>query len=727
MQGSSEQNSKTIKMFLKLKKINLKIATYKVLTFLFCIFLAVVVTVSLYTYNEFDPSIFTVNDDPPLNALGVLGSNLSSFLFVILGDASWFLPIFIIFLSRIVILNEYNFFKFVFRFFGLIFCIFILSISFTSVGFDSGIFGKTIVVKFRTLEKDINQYEKIILNINLFVFSFLLLISVSKTKLGFFIISYRLIKYFLRISKKLIFILFNREKFLQKKVRSTKKEISRNIKEAENKKPNYIFPSLDFLDDAKITKKYRGENINIQAKSLKRVLDDYGIKGTIINAKEGPIVTRHELEPAPGTRSSRIISLSDDIARSMSARSARVSVLYGKNALGIELPNKNIDLVFLKEILSSESFIKSEGLSIALGKDISGKPIIADLSKMPHLLVAGTTGSGKSVSINAMILSLLYKFSDFQCKFILIDPKMLELSVYEGIPHLLHPVVTDPRKAVFALKWAVKEMNERYKQMANLNVRNIESYNQIISKKEYKEGKLIKKMQIGFDSTSGRPIYHDKEIDISPLPFIVIVVDEMADLMLAAGKDIEVSVQSLAQKARAAGIHLILATQRPSVDVITGTIKANLPYRISFQVTSKIDSRTILGEQGAEQLLGKGDMLFMAGGGYTERIHGPFVSDQEILKVTNFIKSQGEPDYQHYITQGEDDDSDGFKNEEELDPLYDKALSLIKKERKVSTSFLQRHFAIGYNRAARIVDSFERQGIVSSANAMGRREVLIDE
>ena len=297
---------------------------------------------------------------------------------------------------------------------------------------------------------------------------------------------------------------------------------------------------------------------------------------------------------------------------------------------------------------------------IALGKDISGKPLVADLSKMPHLLVAGTTGSGKSVSINAMILSLLYKFSDTQCKFILIDPKMLELSVYEGIPHLLHPVVTDPRKAVFALKWAVKEMNERYKQMANLNVRNIESYNQIISKKEYKEGKLVKKVQIGFDSTSGRPIYHNKEIEIAPLPFIVIVVDEMADLMLAAGKDIEVSIQSLAQKARAAGIHLILATQRPSVDVITGTIKANLPYRISFQVTSKIDSRTILGEQGAEQLLGRGDMLFMAGGGYTERVHGPFVSDQEILKVSNFIKSQGEPNYQHYITQGEDDISDDF-------------------------------------------------------------------
>ena len=342
------------------------------------------------------------------------------------------------------------------------------------------------------------------------------------------------------------------------------------------------------------------------------------------------------------------------------------------------------------------------------------------------MLVAGTTGSGKSVSINAMIISLLYKFSHLKCKFILIDPKMLELSVYEGIPHLLHPVVTDPRKAVFALKWAVKEMNERYKQMANLGVRNIESYNKIISKKEFKDGKLLKKIQIGFDSTSGRPIYQNKEIEIKPLPFIVIIVDEMADLMLTSGKEIEVSIQSLAQKARAAGIHLILATQRPSVDVITGTIKANLPYRISFQVTSKIDSRTILGEQGAEQLLGKGDMLFMAGGGYTERVHGPYVSDQEILKVTNFVKSQGEPSYLHYITEGEEDESYEQKGEEDLDPLYEKALSLIKREKKVSTSFLQRHFAIGYNRAARIVDVFEKKGIVSSPNAMGRREILVE-
>jgi S-DNA-T family DNA segregation ATPase FtsK/SpoIIIE len=402
-------------------------------------------------------------------------------------------------------------------------------------------------------------------------------------------------------------------------------------------------------------------------------------------------------------------------------------VIYGKNAIGIELPNKNIEKVFLKEVLSSVDFFKKDGISLALGKDIAGKPIVTDLAKMPHLLIAGTTGSGKSVSINAMIISLLYKFSPKECKLILIDPKMLELSVYEDIPHLLHPVVTDPRKAVFALKWAVREMNERYKQMSSLGVRNIDSYNSIISKKQNKKETILKKVQIGFDSSTGKPIYQDKEIELTFLPFLIIVVDEMADLMLAAGKEIEVSVQALAQKARAAGIHLVLATQRPSVDVITGTIKANLPYRISFQVTSKIDSRTILGEQGAEQLLGKGDMLFMAGGGFTERVHGPLVNDKEIANITNFIKGQGIPEYQHHITEDiNNSNNEENSKDEENDPLYEKALALIIKEKKVSTSFLQRHFAIGYNRAARIVDIFEKKGIVSTANSMGRREVLIE-
>ena len=714
-------------MYIKLKNINLKVSLLKSLICLFFLLLGITSSISLYSYNQFDPSIFTVNDETPINILGFYGANLSAILFAIFGDASWLLCLFMIFLIRTTFLKEYSLLKIILRFFGVIIFVFMISISLTNIGFNSGIMGKTIIAKLMSYTSELKQYEKIFLNINLFIFSFFLLVLVSKNKTGVFIVTYKLIKYQMIAIKTLYLFIFNRRIITTKRNTRIKRNRFQENKIIKNEEKNFILPNLDFLDDPPPYKSHRNENMNLQAKDLRKVLDDYGIKGDILKAKEGPVVTRYELEPAPGTRSARIISLSDDIARSMSAKSARVSVIYGKNAIGIELPNKNIDTVLLKEILSDEVFGKSLGLSLALGKDISGKPLVADLSKMPHLLVAGTTGSGKSVSINAMIISLLYKFSYSQCKFILIDPKMLELSVYEGIPHLLHPVVTDPRKAVFALKWAVKEMNERYKQMANLGVRNIESYNQIITKKEFKDGKLIKKIQVGFDSTSGRPIYQNKEIEIKPLPFIVIVVDEMADLMLTSGKDIEVSIQSLAQKARAAGIHLILATQRPSVDVITGTIKANLPYRISFQVTSKIDSRTILGEQGAEQLLGRGDMLFMAGGGYTERVHGPFVSDQEILKVTNFVKSQGDPSYQHYITEGEDQDAEELTNEEEIDPLYEKALSLIKRERKVSTSFLQRHFAIGYNRAARIVDAFEKKGIVSSPNSMGRREVLVDE
>ena len=712
-------------MLAKLKSINFRVTFFKFIFSIFLLLFSLISFLSLYSYNEFDPSIFTVNDEDALNALGKFGANVSAVLFSIFGDASYLLPLSFILLIRIIIIKEYSFYKNIFRILLIVLCVFMISISLTQLGYNSGILGKITLAKLMSYTNKFKVYDMHILIANILVFSIFLLMLLSKTKKSFFMVLFLVIK-FLIGKLKIFFLLI----FFRKRLNNNKKNINKKpkvVKNLNNSIRDFVLPSLDFLDNAPNVKSYRGENINLQAKELKKVLDDYGIQGEILNVKEGPIVTRYELEPAPGTRSSRIISLSDDIARSMSAKSARVSVIYGKNAIGIELPNKNIDTVFLKEILSAEVFSISSGLSIALGKDIAGKPLIADLSKMPHLLVAGTTGSGKSVSINAMILSLIYRLSDTECKFILIDPKMLELSVYEGIPHLLHPVVTDPRKAVFALKWAVKEMNERYKHMANLGVRNIESYNKVITKKEYQDGKLVKKIQVGFDATSGKPIYQNKEIEIKPMPFIVIVVDEMADLMLAAGKDIEISIQSLAQKARAAGIHLILATQRPSVDVITGTIKANLPYRISFQVTSKIDSRTILGEQGAEQLLGKGDLLFMAGGGYTERVHGPFVSDQEIIKVTDFVKSQGSPSYQHYITAGDDNEIDHLENEVEIDPLYAKALTLIKKERKVSTSFLQRHFAIGYNRAARIVDSFEKKGIVSSPNSMGRREVLVED
>ena len=412
----------------------------------------------------------------------------------------------------------------------------------------------------------------------------------------------------------------------------------------------------------------------------------------------------------------------------MSAISARVAVIPGENVIGIELPNASRETVYLRELLGSADFERSTTqLPLALGKDISGAPVIADLARMPHLLVAGTTGSGKSVAINSMILSLLYRLRPDECRFIMIDPKMLELSDYDGIPHLLHPVVTDPHKAVVALKWAVKEMNERYRAMSNLNVRNIAGYNKRLSDAKAKGEQLTRTVQTGFDAETGQPIYEQQDLDMEALPMLVVVVDEMADLMLVAGKEIEIAVQSLAQKARAAGIHLIIATQRPSVDVITGTIKANLPTRISFQVTSKIDSRTILGEQGAEQLLGMGDMLYMAGGGQINRVHGPFVSEREVADVANFLRQQGEPNYLHAITEDTDGGSGGPGGDLDAgggDAFYDRAIDLVSRERKASTSFIQRHLQIGYNRAARIIEQMEAEGVVSKANHVGKREVL---
>ena len=706
-----------------LERSDLKVLGYKSLQVFVLLFLSIILFLGLGTYDEFDPSPFSVSDEQANNFLGRFGANFSSILFFIFGDASWLITFGFLMLIRIVIISEYKSSFIFLRFIIIFFTSFILSLSLELVSLNGGIFGKALMFKIKSIAlKHTSEYIYLYaVTINFIFFIFIFLINISKSINSFFTFIYKIFLFFF----KLIFILFKKLIFKKKKKLISKKK--KNFNKLENKQNTYFLPDLSYLEWEKLQFSKKTENIEQNAKELEKVLDDYGIKGEIINVTIGPVVTRYELEPAPGTRSSRVISLSDDIARSMSAKSARVAVIYGKNAIGIELPNKNIEKVFLKEILSSTDFYRKEGISLALGKDIAGNPIITDLAKMPHLLIAGTTGSGKSVSLNAMIISLLYKFSPKECKLILIDPKMLELSVYEDIPHLLHPVVTDPRKAVFALKWAVREMNERYKQMASLGVRNIESYNSIISKKQNKKETILKKVQIGFDSSTGKPIYQDKEIELTFLPFLIIVVDEMADLMLAAGKEIEVSIQALAQKARAAGIHLVLATQRPSVDVITGTIKANLPYRISFQVTSKIDSRTILGEQGAEQLLGKGDMLFMAGGGFTERVHGPLINDIEISKVTSFIKTQGIPEYQHHITEDINNSINEESNkDEENDPLYEKALSLIIKEKKVSTSFLQRHFAIGYNRAARMVDIFEKRGIVSAANSMGRREVLID-
>ena len=470
------------------------------------------------------------------------------------------------------------------------------------------------------------------------------------------------------------------------------------------------------------------DSLQENAEALEAVLNDYGIKGEIVSVKPGPVVTLYELEPAPGLKSSRVIALADDIARSMSAVSARVAVIPGKNVIGIELPNKNRETVHLRDLLSNKEYEKSKThLTLILGKDISGDPIIADLARMPHLLVAGTTGSGKSVAVNAMILSLIYRLPPERCKFIMIDPKMLELSIYDGIPHLLAPVVTDPKKAIVALRWVVREMEGRYQAMSKLSVRNIEGYNQRILEAKSRGEVISRRVQTGFDPETGKPILENQPLPMEPLPFIVVVVDEMADLMLVAGKEIEGAVQRLAQMARAAGIHLIMATQRPSVDVITGTIKANFPTRISFQVTSKIDSRTILGEQGAEQLLGQGDMLYMAAGGRISRVHGPYVGDTDVEKVVQFLKSQSEPNYIEDITIDNMSPELNFEGEEggEEDALYQQALALVYREGKATTSFIQRHLKIGYNRAAGLIEKMEEEGIISSPNHVGKREVLV--
>lgn len=467
------------------------------------------------------------------------------------------------------------------------------------------------------------------------------------------------------------------------------------------------------------------------ARLLESVLEDYGVRGQISNVRPGPVVTLYELEPAPGTKTSRVIGLADDIARSMSAVSVRVAVVPGRNAIGIELPNQVREMVLLRELLETSEYDKAGGLALALGKDIGGTPVMADLARMPHLLIAGTTGSGKSVAINTMVLSLLYRLTPEQCRLIMIDPKMLELSVYDDIPHLLSPVVTDPSKAVLALKWVVREMEDRYRRMAAIGVRNVAGYNQRIADAQARGEELKRTVQTGFDPETGKPIYEDQPIGDAALPFIVVIVDEMADLMMVAGKDIEGAIQRLAQMARAAGIHLIMATQRPSVDVITGTIKANFPTRISFQVTSKIDSRTILGEQGAEQLLGQGDMLYMAGGGRVSRVHGPFVSDEEVERVVATLKAQGIPNYLDAVTEevaegGEDGGpGGGLGGGESGNALFDQAVDVVARHQKASTSFLQRQLKIGYNRAANLIEEMEEQGMISRANHVGKREIFL--
>ncbi|MFL5033949.1 MAG: DNA translocase FtsK, partial [Microvirga sp.] len=503
------------------------------------------------------------------------------------------------------------------------------------------------------------------------------------------------------------------------------KRLSRDAQPSLLDGERYQLPPLQMLSEPKKSpvSTVSEDALEQNATLLESTLEDFGVRGEIINVRPGPVVTLYELEPAPGTKSSRVISLADDIARSMSAVSARVAVVQGRNAIGIELPNLKRETVYLRELLASQDFESTKHkLALCLGKTIGGEPVIADLARMPHLLVAGTTGSGKSVAINTMILSLIYRLKPEECRLIMVDPKMLELSVYDGIPHLLSPVVTDPKKAIIALKWAVREMEERYKKMSKLGVRNIDGFNQRVAEAKAKNEVIARTVQTGFDRDTGEAVYEDEIMDLEPLPYIVVIVDEMADLMMVAGKDIEGAIQRLAQMARAAGIHVILATQRPSVDVITGTIKANFPTRIAFQVTSKIDSRTILGEMGAEQLLGQGDMLYMAGGGRISRVHGPFFSDEEVEKVVRHLKTQGQPEYLEAVTAEEPTDEEGGAlfdstgmGSEGGGDLFAQAVAIVKRDRKASTSYIQRRLQIGYNRAASLMERMELEGIVGQA------------
>jgi S-DNA-T family DNA segregation ATPase FtsK/SpoIIIE len=537
---------------------------------------------------------------------------------------------------------------------------------------------------------------------------------------------------------------FEPKKVVQPAARKPIQKSTRALAEAQpalkfdDRQAEYELPPLSLLTNPTSISRHvlSDEALEENARLLESVLDDYGVKGEIVSVRPGPVVTMYELEPAPGLKASRVIGLADDIARSMSALSARVSTVPGRSVIGIELPNENREKVVLREILSSRAFGDgNQKLPLALGKDIGGEPMVANLAKMPHLLIAGTTGSGKSVAINTMILSLLYKLTPEECRLIMIDPKMLELSVYDGIPHLLSPVVTDPKKAVVALKWVVGEMEERYRKMSKMGVRNIDGYNSRVSDALSKGEMFSRTIQTGFDDETGDPVFETEEFQPEKMPYIVVIVDEMADLMMVAGKEIEACIQRLAQMARASGIHLIMATQRPSVDVITGTIKANFPTRISFQVTSKIDSRTILGEMGAEQLLGMGDMLYMAGGSKITRCHGPFVSDEEVEEIVNHLKAYGPPEYKSGVVEGPDDDkADGIDmvlglggNTEGEDALYDQAVAVVLKDRKVSTSYIQRKLAIGYNKAARLVEQMEDEGLISAANHVGKREILVPE
>jgi len=719
----------------------------------------------LTSYNIDDPSFNSVTTEYPGNLVGIFGSYLSDFLYQFFGLAAFIIPLSCFVWGRNCWYGRYrgSFIRMFVMLLAIVSSSTLLSkLKLEFIPANAG--GAIGIIASNFFERFTNQ-----LYLLLIFFTFIILVvllEIKFTSLSNFIIklgkflAYRIQSFlhnlFLWLSSVRLFPTKNNDQI--NITSSYSKPVSEKIKFSEETKstiakqppvnPIKFFskpsaaPKISQTEAAlpPISLLRNPENHHVKgpssselkqkAEELLTVLNDFGVKGQIININQGPVVTQYEFEPAAGTKTSRVVGLSDDIARSLSALSTRIAVIPGKNVLGIELPNKHREFFCLKELIETPEYQdKSTLLPLVLGKDLAGKPLIADLAKMPHLLVAGTTGSGKSVGINAMIVSLLYRYTPEECRFIMIDPKMLELSAYDGIPHLLTPVVTEPSKAVVALKWAVKEMENRYRMMSNIGVKNIAGYNAKILE-AVKENRVIERsIQTGFDPETGRPIYETVSMNMEKLPYIVVIVDEMADLMLVAGKDIEMLIQRLAQMARAAGIHIIMATQRPSVDVITGVIKANFPSRISFKVTSKIDSRTILGEQGSEQLLGMGDMLFMGNTSKISRVHGPFVNESEIEKITEYLKETGTPEYISAVTeQSEEDDSsvdigDGTSDE----VLYKKAVQIVRDERKSSISYIQRSLRIGYNKAANLVEKMEKDGIVSSPNHTGKREILLPE
>ena len=698
--------------------------------------------IAIISYNALDKSLNTISDAPPENILGIPGSYASDIMVQFFGILSIVVPaIFVIFgFYKIIKKLKAPWIKLVLILVGLFF----LSSLFEKLYEAGGVLGSLALNEIESIIYKISLGVNVnLLESNIFIYVFFTLIGVLSSLL----ITYGLLpstspdysnynmgakEIIEEIPEKVTKIKKKKRTIFQpiikkeKKVNKTVAEKSLQDHEVTN---GYVLPGLDLLSEVPSERKeskVSDKQINQNRDLLTTTLNDFGINGKIISVNPGPFVTLYELEPAPGVKSSRVISLADDISRSMSSTSARIAVIPGKNSIGIELPNYNKETVYLREILESDIFVsKDDGIPLSLGKNIGGEPTIADLSRMPHLMIAGTTGSGKSVGINGMILSILYRFRPDECRLIMVDPKMIELSVYDGIPHLLSPVITNPKKAVVGLKWVVREMDDRYNRMSKLSVRTMEAFNEKAEEYRRKGKKFKRKIHTGYDDETGQPLYSEEEIEAKRMPFIVVVIDEMADLMLVARNDIEHLVQSLAQKARAAGIHLIMATQRPSVDVVTGTIKANFPTRIAFQVASKIDSRTILNEMGAEQLLGRGDMLYMSDGGKVVRVHGPFVSDDEVERVVGFIRKQETPEYIESITKEDGDGGNTLSPQDDSeDALFSQAVSIIIKDKRVSTSYIQRKLQIGYNRAARIIEEMEEKGIISEPNSQGKREII---